>query len=600
MKGTIVSAWIKTGKKLFGQALINEALRHHGISPDKIFTPTEDIEDSKALGIVDYIADKLGKTRREIWREIGIKNIDTFSEDYPAFFRYKNLYSFLKAMYDIHVIVTKRIPGARPPILKVEPISENKAVMTYSSPRGMFGYFYGLLEGASIYYKEEIDVEVLEETDSFCKISIAFQHEIYGKKSYILNKILSLGFIKSFEFKLGIASLLLVGLPITLLMYIGNNSMLMPVALGLSFIMPMIMGKGLLLPLKNIYSSLEELKEKNLSFERNISTNDFLENINNEINHIKSSMKSDFVGFKGTTDELNVFATKFNEISENLKLATEEINAIVQQVSQGAISQAEETEKAAYRLNSSINTLNHIATTANEGKERLEAVVKNIKSGSENLNQTSNNLKDVIIQFSQVKEKGISLQSKAKSVTDIVETVENIAEQTNLLALNASIEASRAGEYGRGFTVVAMEIRKLAEGSKEAVHNINNILKSFVVDIDELVCSIEEQYRVLEKENLSLNSLSHETRETVNTVKNVANLIIELIDRLNGETNSMNAVSENIESLAAIAEENSASSQEVTSNVTTYTNEINNMINNIDEFKKVSEKFSDDLERYII
>jgi len=320
----------------------------------------------------------------------------------------------------------------------------------------------------------------------------------------------------------------------------------------------------------------------------------------NDINQIKLSIKSDFVGFKGTTDELNVLADKFNEISENMRIATDEITNIIEQLSQGALNQAEETEKASYTLSTNIDALNDITIKENEGKEELEKVVNNTKAGFENLNAISNRLNDVIEKFSQVKEQASLLQNKAKDVTDIVETVEDIAEQTNLLALNASIEASRAGEYGRGFTVVATEIRKLAESSKQAVQNINNILKSFVIEIDELVNGIEKQYKILDAENSSIKMLSKQTENTVETVKNVAALLIELIDRLNSETKSVNEISDHIESLAAIAEENSASSQEVNSRIITYTNEIKKMIDQISEFKKVSEGFTKELDKYVI
>lgn len=600
MKGTIVSAWIKTSKNLFGEDLVNEALIHSGIDPNRVFTPTEDIEDDKALGFVEYISNNLGKDKEKVWRQIGMGNIETFSKDYPAFFRYKNLYSFLKSMYDIHVVVTKRIPGAKPPILNVEPVDRNKAIMTYSSPREMFGYFHGMLEGASKFFNEDIQVETLEEDDGFLKISITFEEEIYHKKEYPFNRILSLGFIKNFEAKAAIGSLLFGGVPLALLFNYSNRGLSIPIILIISFIVPFVVVKGLLSPLSSIKQSMEEIAKKDLSFERNIYTNDFLEDISFGLNEIKSSIKTDFVGYKGTTDELNVFTDRFNQISQNMSITSTDITSIVEQVSQGAISQAEETENAAYSLNSSIQNLNHISQRENQGKESLEAVVENIEKGYSNLKYTSSNLDKVLGEFSQVREKGLTLQNRAKNVTEIVETVEQIAEQTNLLALNASIEASRAGEYGRGFTVVATEIRKLAEGSKEAVQNINHILESFINEIDQFVKDIEDQYRVLEKENDNLTHLSEETSNTVNTVQQVANLIIQLVNQLDEETESMNQISSNIQTLAAIAEENSASSQEVSANVMNYTNEIKKMSQSIREFKKVSEEFSQDLEKYII
>lgn len=600
MKGTNVSAWIRTSRSLYGEDLVNEALGHYGISPDRIFRPMEDVEDRIALGFVDYMADRLNKDVADLWLEIGIGNVETFSKDYPAFFRYKNLYSFLKALYDIHVVVTKRIPGARPPIVNIEAIDSRQAVMTYSSPREMFAYFHGMLQGAALYYGEEIEVETLETRENFTKIAISFQDEIYREKTYGFNKLLSFGIFRKLESKIALASLILVGGPAIVLHRFASGNLGVAAIVALSFIVPYLVGRTLSRPLKDIVQSIEEIKAKDLSFDRNIVTNDFFEDINQALNQARANMRTDFVGYKGTTDELNVFADRFQEISQNMDTTSNEIGGVVEQVAHGAINQAEETESAAYNLHGGIQNLNTIAQEENKGKEALEASVAKIEEGFKDLKLTSESLDNILSEFSQVKERGTNLQESAQNVTEIVKTVERIAEQTNLLALNASIEASRAGEYGQGFTVVALEIRKLAEGSKEAVQSINSILESFVMEIDEFVGDIGGQYEILERENQSLTDLSIETNEIVDDIQDVADLIIQLVNRLVSETEDLNEISHHIESLAAIAEENSAASQEVSANVHSYTEEIRRMMENIVEFKRVSEEFSKDLERYTL
>lgn len=600
MKGTIVSAWVQTCRALYGDEITNDALESFNLSKNRIFTPTEDIEDRVGRGIIEYIAKKLGKTSDEVWRAMGNDNVFTYAKIYPAFFRYKNLYSFLQAMYDIHVVVTKRIPGANPPILGIDPVDKYTAHMTYSSKRGMFSYFHGMLEGAAKYFKEDIKVEVLEKTDTFTKIGITFPEEIFLQRNYKLNKVLSLGFIKSVEGKMALASLILLGIPGALLIKFVDSSIALPGILGLSVAVPFLVGKGLFAPLKAINSSLDKLVDKDLSLVEAISTNDFFEDINDKITAVKNSIKTDFVGYKGTTDELNVFADRFAEISSNMSYTSNEISNVVSQVAGGAVNQAEETEHAAYKLNSSVISLNDVVKKENQGKDDLETAVVQINKGFEDLQSTSESLSHILLQFSQVKSKGQELQNRANQVRDIVETVEKIAEQTNLLALNASIEASRAGEYGRGFTVVAMEIRKLAEGSKEAVQTINANLESFISDIDGFVFDISDQYNILERENVKLTSVAEENHTSIASISKVSNLIVELTNELTKETQSINTISEGIESLAAIAEENSASSQEVSDNVQAYTEEIKRMIESIHEFKKVSVEFSKDLEKYIV
>lgn len=599
-KGTIVSAWVKTCKSLYGDELTNKSLEHFCLDPDKIFTPTEDIEDKKAIGIVDYIGKNLGKSSFDIWREMGNSNVMTFSKDYPAFFRYKSLYAFLNAMYDIHMIVTKKIPGSKPPILNVEPIEKNKVAMSYKSPREMFGYFQGMLEGASKFYNEEIHIETVEKKDGYIKVNITFPKEVYFHKSYWWNKFLSFGFIKKLDVKIGLASLILIGIPYILMENFLSGKILLPATLALSFAVPYLVSRNLFSPEKSIFKTLKEIQNRDFSTETHISTGDFFEDINENLNSVKAIIKSDFIGYKGTTDELNVFADKFNEISTNMQYTSKEISNVVEQVAQGAVSQAEETENSAYLLNDSINSLNLVVNKESKGKEDLEKAVDMLNEGYGNLQNTSKSLNNILEQFSIVKENGLNLQNRAKDVNKIVETVSAISDKTNLLALNASIEASRAGEYGQGFTVVAMEIRKLAESSKIAVKNINQNLESLIEEIDSFVSQIGEQFSILQEENISLSKVAKDNYETVLSIKNVSSLLIELVNDLSKETGDMNKISSNIESLAAIAEENSASSEEVSANVTSYTEEIKKMIGNINEFKKASEEFNQELEKYIM
>lgn len=600
MKGTIVSAWVDTCREIYGEDITNEALSYYGIRKDKIFTPSEDIEDHVARGILEYMGEKLGKSSDEIWRNMGNHNVTTYTKVYPAFFRYKNLYSFLQAMYDIHVIVTKRVFGAKPPILGIKPISSHTAHMTYSSSRGMFSYFMGMLEGAALHFKEDIHVETLEKTDDFLKISITFPEEIYYERTFIINKLLSLGFIKSLESKIALSNLLFTGIPSVLFLIFSPKKIAIPGILILSTLVPFLISKGLFKPFQYIITYLEEIRDKDFSLVHNISTSDIFENINGKLREIKDSIKTDFVGHKGTTDELNVFTDQFATISNNMKKTSDEISSIVEQVAEGAINQAYETEHVASQLNDSVISLNKVVERENQGTNDLESSVDIINKGFLDLDDTSKSLTKVLEQFSQVKSKGDDLQSRASEVLDFVETVETIAEQTNLLALNASIEAARAGEHGKGFSVVALEIRKLAEGSKEAAGRINEGLNSFIMDIDNFVLDISDQYNILDDENTKLNHVTQSNQESARSIEEVSNLIIELTKELTLESENINSIFENIESLSAIAQENSASSQEVSANIQSYAQEIKNMTENIEEFRKVSLDFSKELEKYIV
>lgn len=599
MKGTVLTTWMKTCTKMFGSESVSRALINAGLPSDKTFSPIEDVDD----GIINKIIANISKSNNlsvsELWKKIGIDNIATFTRDYPAFFKHANLYTFLKSMYDVHIEVVKRIPGANPPILNLEPVSRREAVFTYTSKRGMFDYFQGLLEGASKHFNEKIEVKEISKKADEIKLSIIFEKDIYMKKTYRLNKILSFGFIRDVGVKASILTAIISAI-FNFGVYCIDKDIVIYTSIASAFISAVISNYLLHRPMNAIVKDLINLKENNYVDSLHVVTGDSYEKFYNLIREYKEIVTKDFVGFKGITDEMNTFSTDVNAIAEKMNLTSEEIGGVVEQVANAAVLQTQEIESFVDMLNKSIESIIYVSADESANKQELEQAIVKIEESYSNTKTTSDKLNDILVNFGNVKNNSIELQNRAKGITEIVSLVASIAGQTNLLALNASIEAARAGEAGKGFAVVAEEVRKLAEQSQSAVDKITQSLSEFIGEIDDVVGNIGNQYNVLKDENSKLNVAVNYSSSANDKIKIVANKMIETTKKLEEETNVISEVHGKVESLVAIAEENTAASEEVSANVIRYTEETKKLTNSIMQFKKISEQFSDSMDKYKI
>ncbi|MDF2675394.1 MAG: chemotaxis protein, partial [Clostridiales bacterium] len=350
MKGTAVSTWIKTCRKLYTDEIVDKAMMSVGMPKDRTFSPIEDIEDSQIFKIIVGIANDIKMPTAELWGVIGVENILTWSKDYPAFFKHDNLYSFLKSMYDVHVVVVKRIPGAKPPILNLKPISKREAIFTYNSKRGMFDYFLGLINGASKYYKEKVEIKEIGRTSDTLELKLTFEKDIYYKKSYLINKILSLGFIKNINIKSAIMSGVIFGILSggtfvilhSLPIYLGAVY-----AIAASYISSAFLHK----PVKNVINELKNIKSHDYTEDGEILSKDIYEDLHRSIFEYKDSVRKDFVGFKGLTDEMNTFSGTLSTIADKMSLTSGEISGVVEQLATAAMMQAQETENSVGLLN---------------------------------------------------------------------------------------------------------------------------------------------------------------------------------------------------------------------------------------------------------
>ncbi len=607
MKGTVVSVWMSTIERIYGAKALSDMYRSAGWSEDLIIKPSDNVDDQAIFRGIDAVAKSKNMAVADVWREIGRNNVTSFQKWFPSFFERSSLKGFLMMMDLVHANLTKMITGAKPPRLVPEEISGNEFTLTYRSRRGLFDYFLGLLEGCAAYFNEKIEVEILDKSkDSdgthVLRVRIKTEKEDIVKKNYVITKIFSLGFIKSVPLKIALPS----GLVVMLMTFIANAFGDMPHIflapfLGISsMIITIIVANIVNKPVAGLVEELDQLGQ--LQFDRNlyVTTGDQYEKTFKKVSKIKDNMRSDFIMFKGGMDDIHNFNLKFKGVVVKLTGVSDTIAQAVQEVAEGAQHQAEETERSVGILNDNIHMLNHISKEEIERKDLLEDAVGNIEASFNDLLGVSNKLNDVKESFSQVNLQGQELASKVKDIIQIVSAVEAIAEQTNLLALNASIEAARAGEHGRGFAVVADEVRQLAENSKKAVNTINSSLNQFVGDVNNIIGQVSTQYNHLEVSNTTLSDVSMANQQATHRIKDVALGIAEISLRLSAETGKITSVFENMHTLAAIAQENSASAEEMSANVTEFSDQLSDFNIFIEELEGLSLNLKTELKRYKI
>ena len=311
------------------------------------------------------------------------------------------------------------------------------------------------------------------------------------------------------------------------------------------------------------------------------------QSFNNIILSFRSIIESNQRTIKQLTNSSENLLSHANQTSS----ITKEVATSLHEFSNGMVRQEQAANESSHSVEEMVKNIQHIAHAANNVSNASVENTKQSARGNELLQKAVEQIESIQVMFDSVAKQVHLLGERSQSISAIVHTIEGISEQTNLLALNASIEAARAGEHGKGFSVVAQEVRKLAEMSAESSKQVSVLIHEIQHDTSEAVRAMTHGTREVQEGIKFVNHAGQAFSEILTSTQNVTNQTLEINSAAQQLTDASAYITKAVDEMQAIAEHSATS----TTNVLAFAEEQLSKMNEISQSAENLNKIAKEL-----
>ncbi|MDF2568779.1 MAG: mcpB 6 [Sporomusa sp.] len=334
-------------------------------------------------------------------------------------------------------------------------------------------------------------------------------------------------------------------------------------AVFIALISAYYIARSIVRPLESLAGAADQVANGDLAHTIEVNGVAEINQLSDAFNTMVRSLRSLVAKTSATAETVAASSEELAASSGEVGKAAEEVAITIQSVAEGANSQVKLADNSSQVIRDMVDSIGNTSRAAHSVAAASEQSERAAETGSNQIGLAVTKMSQIQEDVNQATQMIHALGDKSRQIGQIVDVITGIAGQTNLLALNAAIEAARAGEQGRGFAVVADEVRKLAEQSESAAREIANIIQAIQAETVETVTAIDKSGREVAAGVQVVENSGAAFKEIYDAVKNVRAEVIRIVGLTEEQQRRSGQVEEAVHSIADAARLNAASSEQV-------------------------------------